>query len=49
MIPPIDLDVAIRLGQSFSAKGGNDVLTVPYNDDGHNYFFSHAKTRIKPE
>ncbi|MDO9465245.1 MAG: hypothetical protein Q7J67_08120, partial [bacterium] len=30
MIPPIDLDVVIRLDQSFSGKGGNDVLTVPY-------------------
>ena len=30
MIPPIDLDIAIRLDQSFSAQGGNDVLTVPF-------------------
>ena len=29
MIPPIDIDVAIKLDQSFSAQGGNDVLTVP--------------------
>ena len=29
MIPPIDLDAVIRLDQSFSAQGGNDVLTVP--------------------
>jgi len=30
MIPPLDLDTVIRLDQSFSGKGGNDVLTVPF-------------------
>ncbi|MDP8218037.1 MAG: hypothetical protein P9M03_04870, partial [Candidatus Theseobacter exili] len=36
MIPPIDLDVASRLDQPFSAKESNDVLPVPFFPFGEN-------------